>query len=155
MLKVYTFFIFLIKKCCCFIKTSKNLQFLCGRVGSESFDGRKFDKRSCKHCRRNIFFLPEQIILYALQRVWLYQIFSQIKLVAITWRILLLSILQVFFCARSDYFKALLSDHFCENSQDIHSIPVVTLHDITAAVFSQIVYYLYTNRVEVRTEKYW
>lgn len=72
MLKVYTFFIFLIKKCCCFIKTSKNLQFLCGRVGSESFDGRKFDKRSCKHCRRNIFFLPEQIILYALQRVWLY-----------------------------------------------------------------------------------
>ncbi|XP_072025674.1 ankyrin repeat and BTB/POZ domain-containing protein 1-like isoform X2 [Amphiura filiformis] len=56
---------------------------------------------------------------------------------------------KVFFCGRSDYFKALLSDHFSENAQDQHSIPVVTLHDITAEVFSHVVYYLYTNRVEL------
>ncbi|XP_038068781.1 ankyrin repeat and BTB/POZ domain-containing protein 1-like [Patiria miniata] len=57
---------------------------------------------------------------------------------------------KVFFCCRSEYFRALLSDHFSENVQDpYYSLPVVTLHDLTPQIFAKIVYYIYTERVEL------
>ncbi|XP_063797251.1 ankyrin repeat and BTB/POZ domain-containing protein 1 isoform X2 [Pseudophryne corroboree] len=55
-----------------------------------------------------------------------------------------------FFCGRSDYFKALLQDHFCE-SQELQtqpSIPVITLHNITAETFTRVLYYIYSDDTE-------
>lgn len=56
---------------------------------------------------------------------------------------------QIFFTRRSDYFKALLTDHFCEAEEDgATAIPVRTLHDVSAKIFSKVVYYMYTDTVE-------
>ncbi|XP_002740260.1 ankyrin repeat and BTB/POZ domain-containing protein 1-like [Saccoglossus kowalevskii] len=57
---------------------------------------------------------------------------------------------KVFFCCRSDYFKALLSDHFSEVGTDsLQGIPVVYLQDVNPDVFSQVVRYLYTDKPQI------
>uniref|UniRef100_A0A8D2Q1H8 Ankyrin repeat and BTB domain containing 1 n=1 Tax=Zosterops lateralis melanops TaxID=1220523 RepID=A0A8D2Q1H8_ZOSLA len=62
--------------------------------------------------------------------------------------------LQAFFCGRSDYFKALLEDHFSESEelQTQPSIPVVTLHNITGDIFIRILYYIYSDDTELSPE---
>lgn len=59
--------------------------------------------------------------------------------------------LQAFFCGRSDYFKALLEDHFSEGEQlqSQPSTPVITLHNISHEIFIHIMYYIYTDDTEV------
>lgn len=59
---------------------------------------------------------------------------------------------QAFFCGRSDYFKALLEDHFSESEelQTQPSIPVVTLHNISEDIFIRVLYYIYSDDTEVR-----
>ncbi|XP_033644586.1 ankyrin repeat and BTB/POZ domain-containing protein 1-like [Asterias rubens] len=57
---------------------------------------------------------------------------------------------KVFFCGRSEYFRALLSDHFSEIAQDNHySLPTITLHDISPQIFAKVVYYMYTEKVQL------
>lgn len=61
------------------------------------------------------------------------------------------SCLQAFFCGRSDYFKALLKDHFSEGEQ-LQSHPstlVITLHNISIEIFISVLYYIYTDNTEV------
>ncbi|XP_069499472.1 ankyrin repeat and BTB/POZ domain-containing protein 1 isoform X2 [Ambystoma mexicanum] len=62
--------------------------------------------------------------------------------------------LRSFFCGRSDYFKALLEDHFCESSelQAQPSIPVVTLHNISEEIFIRVLYYIYSDDTELSPE---
>lgn len=59
--------------------------------------------------------------------------------------------LKVFFGGRSDYFKALLEDHFSEGEQlqSQPSTPVITLHNISHEIFIHVMYYIYTNDTEV------
>lgn len=61
---------------------------------------------------------------------------------------------QAFFCGRSDYFKALLEDHFSEGEllQSQPSIPVITLHNITHEIFIHVMYYIYTDLTEVQAQ---
>ncbi|KAJ8301171.1 hypothetical protein KUTeg_020158 [Tegillarca granosa] len=54
-----------------------------------------------------------------------------------------------FFCGRSDYFKAQLSDHFGETDTDDNSIQVVALHSITADIFTRVMYYIYQDYCEL------
>ncbi|XP_078001015.1 ankyrin repeat and BTB/POZ domain-containing protein 1-like [Glandiceps talaboti] len=57
---------------------------------------------------------------------------------------------KIFFCCRSDYFSALLADHFSEMGTDSQeNIPVVFLKDISAHVFSKVVQYLYTEKPQI------
>ncbi|KAK2139707.1 hypothetical protein LSH36_1645g00004 [Paralvinella palmiformis] len=57
---------------------------------------------------------------------------------------------KVFFTGRSDYFKALLDDHFGESSTDEeHNLPVITLHETTSAIFVQVMYYIYQDSCEL------
>lgn len=58
--------------------------------------------------------------------------------------------LQAFFCGRSDYFKALLEDHFSEGEQlqSQPSTPVITLH-ISHEIFIHVMYYIYTDDTQV------
>ena len=57
--------------------------------------------------------------------------------------------LQVFFCGRSEYFRALLRDPFSESSRDC-DVPVITLRGLTAPVFVSMVHYVYQNTAAVR-----
>uniref|UniRef100_A0ACB8EHM3 Ankyrin repeat and BTB/POZ domain-containing protein 1 n=1 Tax=Sphaerodactylus townsendi TaxID=933632 RepID=A0ACB8EHM3_9SAUR len=59
-----------------------------------------------------------------------------------------------FFCGRSDYFKALLEDHFSESEelQTQPSIPVVTLHNISEEIFIRVLYYIYSDDTELSPE---
>ncbi len=50
-------------------------------------------------------------------------------------------------CERSDYFKALLENHFGESSEE-HHLPVITLNDISINVFVQVLYYIYQDSCE-------
>ncbi|KAK6480602.1 ankyrin repeat and BTB/POZ domain-containing protein 1-like [Huso huso] len=61
---------------------------------------------------------------------------------------------KAFFCGRSDYFKALLEDHFCESEalQSQPSIPAVTLHNITKDIFIRVLYYIYSDDTELSPE---
>ncbi|KAM4738270.1 ankyrin repeat and BTB/POZ domain-containing protein 1 isoform 2-T2 [Anableps anableps] len=58
---------------------------------------------------------------------------------------------KAFFCGRSDYFKALLEDHFSEGEQLLSqpSTPVITLHNISHEVFIHVMYYIYTDDTEL------
>ncbi|XP_070557887.1 ankyrin repeat and BTB/POZ domain-containing protein 1-like isoform X2 [Ptychodera flava] len=57
---------------------------------------------------------------------------------------------KAFFCCRSDYFKALISDHFSEMETDTEEeMPVMSLQDITADVFSEVVRYLYSDTPQI------
>ncbi|XP_029291024.1 ankyrin repeat and BTB/POZ domain-containing protein 1 [Cottoperca gobio] len=61
---------------------------------------------------------------------------------------------KAFFCGRSDYFKALLEDHFSEGEQlQSHpSTPVITLHNISHEIFIHVMYFIYTDDTELITE---
>lgn len=63
------------------------------------------------------------------------------------------SLPQAFFCGRSDYFRALLDDHFRENEglEASGGLPAITLHGLSPHVFTHVLYYIYTNHTEVRT----
>ncbi|KAM8930059.1 ankyrin repeat and BTB/POZ domain-containing protein 1 isoform 2-T2 [Pelodytes ibericus] len=56
-----------------------------------------------------------------------------------------------FFCGRSDYFKALLEDHFSESHelQAQPSISAITLHDLSEETFLRVLYYIYSNDTEL------
>lgn len=60
---------------------------------------------------------------------------------------------KAFFCGRSDYFKALVEDHFSEGEQlqSQPGIPVITLH-ISHEIFIHLMYYIYCNNTELTTE---
>lgn len=62
------------------------------------------------------------------------------------------SLPQAFFCGRSDYFRALLDDHFRENEELEASggLPAITLHGISPDVFTHVLYYIYSDHTEVR-----
>ncbi|XP_055354902.1 ankyrin repeat and BTB/POZ domain-containing protein 1-like isoform X2 [Paramacrobiotus metropolitanus] len=56
---------------------------------------------------------------------------------------------KAFFCSRSEFFKALINDHFHESAADHTGIPVITLHDISAAAFTAVVFYMYQDSAEI------
>ena len=57
---------------------------------------------------------------------------------------------QAMFCTRSDYFKALIDDHFNESSWDSSlNIPVVDVHNVTPMVFAIVVNHVYSNMQHV------
>jgi ankyrin repeat/BTB/POZ domain-containing protein 1 len=58
---------------------------------------------------------------------------------------------KAFFCGRSEYFNALLRDHFCETTAD-DGTPTINIRDVPAEVFCAVVCYIYTNIVQVREE---
>ncbi|CAG5128285.1 unnamed protein product [Candidula unifasciata] len=58
---------------------------------------------------------------------------------------------KAFFCGRSDYFKALLEDHFGENKCS-ENIPVVYLHDISIDIFVRILTYIYSDSCELNSD---
>lgn len=62
------------------------------------------------------------------------------------------SLPQAFFCGRSDYFRALLDDHFRENEELEASggLPAITLHGISPDIFTHVLYYIYSDHTEVR-----
>uniref|UniRef100_A0A8C5K1E4 Ankyrin repeat and BTB/POZ domain-containing protein 1 n=1 Tax=Jaculus jaculus TaxID=51337 RepID=A0A8C5K1E4_JACJA len=59
-----------------------------------------------------------------------------------------------FFCGRSDYFRALLDDHFQESEEPVASggPPVVTLHGISPDIFTHVLYYVYSDHTELSPE---
>ncbi|XP_014395787.1 PREDICTED: ankyrin repeat and BTB/POZ domain-containing protein 1 isoform X3 [Myotis brandtii] len=61
---------------------------------------------------------------------------------------------KAFFCGRSDYFRALLDDHFRENEglEASGGLPAITLHGLSPHVFTHVLYYIYTNHTEVPPE---
>ena len=59
----------------------------------------------------------------------------------------------MFFALRSEYFKALLTDHFCEAEQSSDGIPRIHIRGVHPQVFAAIVHYVYTN--QVLTEVCW
>lgn len=61
---------------------------------------------------------------------------------------------KAFFCGRSDYFKALLEDHFSEGEmmQSQPSTPVLTLHNISHEIFICLLYYIYSDDTELSPE---
>ncbi|XP_036389202.1 ankyrin repeat and BTB/POZ domain-containing protein 1 isoform X1 [Megalops cyprinoides] len=61
---------------------------------------------------------------------------------------------KVFFCGRSDYFRALLEDHFSEGEMlpSQPSTPVLTLHNISRDIFIRVLYYIYSDDTELSLE---
>ncbi|XP_029774068.1 ankyrin repeat and BTB/POZ domain-containing protein 1 isoform X2 [Suricata suricatta] len=62
--------------------------------------------------------------------------------------------LRAFFCGRSDYFQALLDDHFRENEELEASggLPAITLHGISPDIFTHVLYYIYSDHTELPPE---
>jgi hypothetical protein len=64
--------------------------------------------------------------------------------------------MQAAFAGRSEYFRALFRDHFGERtvhldeSTDAMQVDILVLRDVTALVFAQVVFYVYSNRVDVK-----
>uniref|UniRef100_A0A8C0TYR4 BTB domain-containing protein n=1 Tax=Canis lupus familiaris TaxID=9615 RepID=A0A8C0TYR4_CANLF len=58
---------------------------------------------------------------------------------------------KAFFCGRSDYFRALLDDHFRENEELEASggLLAITLHGISPDIFTHVLYYIYSDHTEV------
>ncbi|KAM9093967.1 ankyrin repeat and BTB/POZ domain-containing protein 1 [Sarcophilus harrisii] len=58
---------------------------------------------------------------------------------------------KAFFCGRSDYFRALLDDHFSESEELAASpgLPAVTLHGISPDIFTRVLYYVYSDDTEL------
>lgn len=54
---------------------------------------------------------------------------------------------KVFFALRSEYFKALLADHFCEAEQSSDGMSRIHVRGVHPQVFAAIVHYVYTNQV--------
>ncbi|XP_046950763.1 ankyrin repeat and BTB/POZ domain-containing protein 1 [Lynx rufus] len=61
---------------------------------------------------------------------------------------------KAFFCGRSDYFRALLDDHFRENEELEASggLPAITLHGISPDIFTHVLYYIYSDHTELPPE---
>ncbi|XP_022805114.1 ankyrin repeat and BTB/POZ domain-containing protein 1-like isoform X2 [Stylophora pistillata] len=64
---------------------------------------------------------------------------------------------KVFFCGRSDYFRALLDGHFSESTSPgkqlfSASIPEVYLNDVTSDVFAAVVAFIYQDEALVTEE---
>ncbi|XP_060016966.1 ankyrin repeat and BTB/POZ domain-containing protein 1 isoform X10 [Lagenorhynchus albirostris] len=61
---------------------------------------------------------------------------------------------KAFFCGHSDYFRALLDDHFRENEELEASggLLAITLHDVSPAVFTHVLYYVYSDHTELPPE---
>ncbi|XP_007465325.1 PREDICTED: ankyrin repeat and BTB/POZ domain-containing protein 1 [Lipotes vexillifer] len=61
---------------------------------------------------------------------------------------------KAFFCGRSDYFRALLDDHFRENEELEASggLLAITLRDVSPAVFTHVLYYIYSDHTELPPE---
>ncbi|KAL3852443.1 hypothetical protein ACJMK2_016080 [Sinanodonta woodiana] len=59
---------------------------------------------------------------------------------------------KAFFCGRSDYFKALQIDHFGESTASEGDLPVVFIHDISADIFTRVMYYIYQDSCELSKE---
>ncbi|XP_033721449.1 ankyrin repeat and BTB/POZ domain-containing protein 1 isoform X10 [Tursiops truncatus] len=61
---------------------------------------------------------------------------------------------KAFFCGRSDYFRALLDDHFRENEELEASggLLAITLHDVSPAIFTHVLYYVYSDDTELPPE---
>ncbi|KAL4646333.1 ankyrin repeat and BTB/POZ domain-containing protein 1 isoform X1 [Arapaima gigas] len=59
-----------------------------------------------------------------------------------------------FFCGRSDYFRALLEDHFSEGEtlQSQPSTSVLTLHNLCPDIFVRLLYYIYSDDTELSQE---
>jgi len=55
---------------------------------------------------------------------------------------------KVFFCGRSDYFRALVEDNFFDHKM-LDAKPVYTLNDISLEAFYAILNFVYQNRVEL------
>ncbi|XP_070948410.1 ankyrin repeat and BTB/POZ domain-containing protein 1 isoform X9 [Macaca nemestrina] len=57
---------------------------------------------------------------------------------------------KAFFCGRSDYFRALLDDHFRESEEPETSggPPAITLHGISPDIFTHVLYYVYSDHTE-------
>ncbi|XP_059142453.1 ankyrin repeat and BTB/POZ domain-containing protein 1-like isoform X2 [Physella acuta] len=55
---------------------------------------------------------------------------------------------KAFFCGRSDYFKALLEDHFGENKCS-ENVPIIYLHQVAADIFIRILTYIYSDSCEL------
>uniref|UniRef100_G1TPB9 Ankyrin repeat and BTB domain containing 1 n=1 Tax=Oryctolagus cuniculus TaxID=9986 RepID=G1TPB9_RABIT len=62
--------------------------------------------------------------------------------------------LRAFFCGRSDYFRALLDDHFRESEEPVApgSPAVVTLHGVSPDTFTHVLYYVYSDHTELPPE---
>ncbi|KAH9510218.1 Ankyrin repeat and BTB/POZ domain-containing protein 1 [Bulinus truncatus] len=58
---------------------------------------------------------------------------------------------KAFFCGRSDYFKALLENHFGEN-KNTENIPVVYLHNLSVEVFLRILTYIYSDSADLQPD---
>uniref|UniRef100_A0AAY4BCE9 BTB domain-containing protein n=1 Tax=Denticeps clupeoides TaxID=299321 RepID=A0AAY4BCE9_9TELE len=58
---------------------------------------------------------------------------------------------KAFFCGRSDYFKALMEDHFSEGEMLVSAphIAVITLHNISHELFTRILYYIYSDDTQM------
>ena len=57
------------------------------------------------------------------------------------------------FCNRSEYFRALLDDHFEECTMDgQYDLPLVSIQHTSARVFSCVVHFVYTNYCDVSEE---
>ncbi|XP_076469134.1 ankyrin repeat and BTB/POZ domain-containing protein 1-like [Babylonia areolata] len=57
---------------------------------------------------------------------------------------------KAFFCERSDYFKALIQDHFGEaSSSSSDSVPIITLRDVGAHVFHRVLTYIYQDSCDL------
>ncbi|KAM9075811.1 ankyrin repeat and BTB/POZ domain-containing protein 1 isoform 1-T1 [Megaptera novaeangliae] len=61
---------------------------------------------------------------------------------------------KAFFCGRSDYFRALLDDHFRENEELEASggLLAITLHHISPDIFTHVLYYIYGDHTELPPE---
>lgn len=61
---------------------------------------------------------------------------------------------KAFFCGRSDYFRALLDDHFREHEEPAApgALPAITLHGVSPDVFTHVVYYVYSDHTELSPE---
>uniref|UniRef100_A0A3B4BFD6 BTB domain-containing protein n=1 Tax=Periophthalmus magnuspinnatus TaxID=409849 RepID=A0A3B4BFD6_9GOBI len=58
---------------------------------------------------------------------------------------------KAFFSGRSDYFRALIKDHFCEGGQlqSQPNTPVITLHNISHEIFIHVMFYIYSDDTEL------
>merc|ERR1712226_1458027 len=62
---------------------------------------------------------------------------------------------RAMFCTRSNYFQALINDHFNEGSWDDNlQIPVIEIHNIDASVFAVIVNHVYSNMQNISPEMF-
>lgn len=57
---------------------------------------------------------------------------------------------QVFLCSHSDFFKALISDHFDEHPKPTSKILTVRLQHLSAEIFRHVIIYVYSGKAEFK-----